>query len=95
MKKVHSNNTMGEPIYRVKLLKKELMKFPQNGYLVSNCYNSATGNSIFEGRIDSFETRDQLCKNIKTAKAKGRLCNVFKNYNDYNFYMDKISSKTY
>ncbi len=79
----------GKPIYNGRLLKSQLMNFPEGSYLVSNTYSSFDGKPSFDEQIGSIETRMNLWEKIKSTGADGRLCYVFKDYDDYKAHMNK------
>lgn len=83
--------SIGKPVYSGRLTKKQLMKFPEGGYLVSNSYSSFDRRPLVEEQIGSLEDRDKLWEKVKRVGADGRLCYVLKNYNDYRHHMDTLA----
>ena len=67
------------------------MNFPEGSYLVSNTFSPFDRKPLIDERIGSLESRNEIWKKIKSAGADGRVCYVFKNYDDYKSYMDKLS----
>ena len=88
--KVGRTTPSGKPIYGGRLTKKQLMTFPKGSYLVSNCYSSFDGKPMVDLQLGSSESRNQLWEDIKSAGADGRICYVFKDYDDYSTYLEKL-----
>lgn len=92
--KVGRKASIGKPIYTGKLTKKAIMKFPEGSYLVSNCYSSFDRKPLIEEHVGHVDERGNLWEQAKSSGSDGRLCRVFKDYNDYVAYARMIYSSS-
>jgi hypothetical protein len=81
--KVGRKESIGKPIYSGKLSKKALMSFLEGSFLASNCYSSFDRRPLIEEQVGSLNDREALWKKAKSCGADGRLCSVFRKYEDY------------
>ncbi len=91
--KVGRKESIGKPIYSGKLTKKAIMTFPEGSYLVSNCYSSFDRRPLIEEQVGSIGERENLWERAKSSDSDGRLCRVFKEYDDYIAYMKMLESE--
>lgn len=90
--KVGRKESIGKPIYSGKLTKKAIMDFPEDSYLVSNCYSSFDRRPLIEEQVGSLNKREDLWERAKFCGADGRLCRVFKKHEDYVAYARMLES---
>lgn len=81
--KVGRKESIGKPIYSGKLSKKAVMSFLEGSFLVSNCYSSFDRRPLIEEQVGSLGDRETLWEKAKSCGADGRLCSVFRKYEDY------------
>lgn len=93
--KVGRKKSIGKPIYSGKLTKKAIMNFSEGSYLVSNCYSSYDRRPLIEERVVSLGEREALWEKAKSCGADGRLCRVFKKYEDYLAYSKMLEALMY
>lgn len=88
--KVGRKSSIGKPIYSGKLSKEAMMEFPEGSFLVSNCYSSFDRKPLVEDTVSSLIDRESFWKYVKSCGANGRLCHVFKKYEDYKLYKKSL-----
>ena len=89
---VGRKESIGKPIYSGSLTKKAIMTFPEGSYLVSNCYSSFDRRPLIEEKVGSLDERESLWEQAKYCGSDGRLCRVFKEYEDYIAYVKMLES---
>ncbi|GHC21268.1 toll/interleukin-1 receptor domain-containing protein [Aidingimonas halophila] len=90
--KVGRKESIAKPIYSGNLTKKAIMTFPEGSYLISNCYSSYDKRPLIEEKVGSLEDREALWEQAKSCGSNGRLCRVFKRYEDYRAHMRMLDS---
>lgn len=90
--KTGRKDSIGKPIYSGKLTKKAIMTFPEGSYLISNCYSSFDRRPLIEEQVGSLDAREMLWEQAKSCGSDGRLCRVFKKYEDYSAHMRMLDS---
>jgi len=81
--KVGRKESIGKPIYSGKLSKKAIINFLERSFLVSNCYSSFDRRPLIEEQVGPLGDREALWEKAKSCGADGRLCSVFRKYEDY------------
>lgn len=84
--------SIGKPIDSGKLSKKVVMTIPEGSYLVSNCYSSFDRKPLIEEMIEFGVDRESFWEKVKSKGADGRLCHVFRKYDDYKAYKRLLNS---
>ncbi|MDV2470361.1 toll/interleukin-1 receptor domain-containing protein [Acinetobacter chinensis] len=84
--------SIGKPIYSGKLNKRAIMTLPEGSYLISNCYSPFDRKPLIEEMIEFGVDRNSFWEKVKSKGADGRLCHVFKEYEDYQAYKRSLNS---
>jgi hypothetical protein len=74
----------------VKLTKKILLAAPEGAYLVSNCFQGFSTESVFEEIVACPQARAGQWERVVAAKADQRLCRVFATQRDYQVWLKNV-----